>query len=679
MADAGDLGLQFGVDDQASEPLGEIEDAYISLMKTMGTFHKKLQKSLKGTSDGTEEAGESAKKAGEEQEKESGKLREAADALKENALGLDELKISWNSIIKALTAVSVGAAIVSIFEFFRRAMMKALEFRKELAKLNETYSMTAKDTVAVAGTLLSLTSRAGRTRDEVSQLVKAMLDLALTPSVAKKAGTSFRALARDALDFSSATGASLESAAELTDQLIRINQIPANNIRNIGYSIKNVADQSRISADELVQFNKGLEPLFAFLIDKSGDARTKFTQEMTGIAGVLSDVGIDANKATSQFAEMLDRTSEEGAKALGQLASFTGRGTEELRNMIMENPSAVFDTLAESASRMSPEQLQLMARSLQPLGLGFSELTRLSEGFGVSSKQNFQQAVRDIIALNARDDALAKAAAKRQERVSGIMDRFGALWDSIMIKIGGAVLDNLAKPFMEEVVPAVEEFVKWLGTVDWNGAFSTLFTVIKTIWKVGKFTFDLLKVGFQNLGDFIGLTFGTIASAIQGLIALFLGDWGRAADIFKGIWESIVDTLKGMVARVLRFWLDPLKKLASIFPGGDKVASFLDRALTALEGPAEKDSNASVSTPDSELRPPRTTVREATGKGGKASKIKMDRSSLSMPDRIITTSPKVEILLNDQNALLLRMARSMEARGSRNPKSSMVLANAGEF
>lgn len=695
------LGFGFAVDDEASGPLGDIEKSYVSLMRTMEGFHKKLAASMKGHSDRLGDAGDAAEKAGRKQENETSKLKEADKALRDNIVGLDKFGLSWDKVIKGLTAVSIGAVLIGVVALFKKALDAAVKYRSELAKLNETYALNAQETRVVSSTILSLADRAGRTREEVIKLTESLLELGITPKSVDKLGISFRDLARDTLDLSSAAKVGVETAAQFTDQLIRINRIPANNIRNIGFSIKNIADQTRITADELIQFNKSLEPIFAFMTDDSAEARAKFTQEMAGVAGALSDVGIDATKATSQFAEMLDETSESGAKALGQLASFTNRSTTELRELIKNDPTAVFDTLAKSAARMDPSQLRLMARSLEPLGLNFSELTRLSEEFGQSSSKSFKDRVKEITALDAKDDALAKAAMRRQSRIEGVQTRFQRVWENVMIRIGGAIIDNLVGPLTDVVVPMVEKFIKWLGDVDWKKVFQVLFKTMGDIVAAFEAVWPVVKWVFGNIGELIGLVMSNVFTLVEAGIELFSGNWKKAGALVMSIFDNIWDYAKRRFGPLFKIISSPflkamefvqesidsvllyignevapmLGKVAKFIPGGETVVDALRGAGRAAEQRvAQREERIQRE------QSPGTTVAQAMQPG--APGIQVQSPQVNMPTRMTTADPTAQQLLRENNALQkeVRDELKMRNRGGGTAsivKNAMVLRNAG--
>lgn len=549
MADAGgadQLGFSWFVDDQATKPLSEIEKSYVGLMKSMDTVMRQTNTLMKDFNDRAGDAGEAADEAGEKTKKSVSKFEEMDEALRGNVLGLDRLGISWDKFIKFLGAASVGAALVGVIVLFTKAVQKAAEFESQIAKLTEVYAGNARETRAISSAVLGLQGRAGFAREEVLALTRAMLDIGLVPRVAEKAGISFKELAATTLDLSAATGLSGDSAASFVDQLIRINRVPPTAIRGIGAAIKNVADNSKITTDELVAFNKSLEPLLAQL-GLGGDDATKFTGEMAALAGVLSDVGIDATKVTSGFAEMLDETSAAGNLAAGQLANFAGIGVDALRDMIANNPAALMDQIADRAGAMDPTNLKNFARILEESGTGFgrTELLNLAR-FSKESEQSFQERAKLALEESARQGKLADIAARRQARLEGILNSFQRMWDNIMITIGGAVLDNVIPPLRENLMPLMKDLTKFIRNMDWNAVFAEVIEFIKDTIDIAVILGTVIKDVFVKAGERIGKTIGIATTIVSAFTDLFQGKFGLAKEkaliALEGIQEMLWDT-----------------------------------------------------------------------------------------------------------------------------------------
>lgn len=511
MADAGaaQLGLGFGVEveDEASKPLGEIEKAYVSLMKNMDMTLRQTSKLMNKFSEQLDDVEDAVDDVSDSHERSVSKFAEMRDALRENIFSLEDLGISWGKMIKFLGAVSVGALVLGVVMFFKRAAQAAIEFRKEVNQLNEVYQMSTRDAVRVQSTVQGLTGTFGRTRDEVLQLTRSMLDIGLTPKAIKAAGGAFRDTTKDILAFSSATGVGLGEAAEFADQLIRINKIPIQNIRRTAAGFKAIADNARITSSELISLNKQLEPLFTRMAQGSEKSREEFTLNVAALAGELSELGIDGGKAMGDFDDMLNRFSESGVEALNRLSAFTGIGTEQLREMIRENPATVFDQVAKSAAKLSPDQLEFMAQAMKPLNLSFAELNRLAErGRKVQLEQadSFVVAAQKAAEKAAKERALQEAAQKRTEAFTNRLDKLAADWRETMEVSGVQILDNIVMPLSEKVIPLLRQLANWTGTkgprdlIDFfsavGGAIATVAKGLALISKYNPILFLLRKV-----------------------------------------------------------------------------------------------------------------------------------------------------------------------------------------
>lgn len=657
MADAGteNLGFKVEVEDRASGPLGKIEGAYARLGTEMDQFNKKLAKGMRTQNEAMSEEAESCSESQEATKDKAGRIGEMTNALRKNADSLEEVGVSWDKMIGVLEGITIGAIAAGVIGFLTNAVMKANEFRGEMLKLNEVMELSASQMREVNSVVLGFQGYAGKSREEVAGLARKLLELGQAPGTVEELGISFKQLAKDALDMSAATGISVDSSAELTDQLVRMNMVPANNIRNIAFSIKNVADQTRITADELIGFNKALEPLFAVLSDQTPEARARFTQEMMGIAGVLSNVGIDAGKTTDKFGEMLDRTSEEGAKSLGQLAQFTGVGTERLRDMIANDPTQVFDRLAKSAARMDTDQLQLMARSLEPLGMNFADLTRLANEYGAAGKKSFRDSVDEVIRLEAKDKALASAASRRQTRIDAMSARFGRMWDSFTIRVGGKILDKIIIPLSDRLIPVLEDVVDYIVDLGDEWSKINLSRELELLWQ------DVKKLFSDMDAEWIGFYTGVK----NKLKMLGLGIHEFIALPFKLAIEGAMMNMDLMIMGMAKL-ANKLGPVANILiPGGEKIVKMLEEAGSAAEKRIEARQQEKREAPSTAALALSGGVAAMTGPG------------VNVPSRMTTTSPTQEALQRETNDLLRTMANDQRRRRATSPKASLVAANSG--
>lgn len=683
------VGLKWEVEDKASGPLGKIEKAYLSLQNMITSISGKLAKSMKSQSDGLGKVGDKAERAEKKTrslwsflkdqfkkgvDDTSGSLGE----MKGELAGAADEAFGMNNAFSMLTKV-MGVAgflgiIIGVVAFLAKAFTQTLQFRREIAKLNESFSMTKKDAKEVSSAVFALGHSFGKTNEEALAMVRTLLEVGVTPKAAKDAGTSFKELAKITMEVSAATGASSEASAKLTDQLLRINKVDPTNLRGIGFSIKNIADNSRITTDELIAMNEAMEPIFAHLSDQSKDARAAFTQNMLGVAGALSDVGIDGKKATSQFAEMLDETSSEGITALSQLSLFTGKNTDALKQMIKEDPAAIFDEISKRSEflrKTDPVSFKQMARDLKPLGLGFSELTQLAAKYGDENKQSFKERTAELAALSANDERLAQTAKKRQEALDGIMERFRTQWDNLMLRVGGKLITKIVEPMMRRVIPVFEKFINWLSDLDWDGIFDEAIKIWKVVSAAATGFFKLVAFGLEVIGTVIG-----------GFSAIIAGAFERGWD---GAWDATKMMLNELEKLALK-WIDSLlgtwdKLVVSI---GKYVPGVDISAAEARIASREKEAKKPVAIPPGAGRAATTApVRTSLERAGVSPVATTARAQeVNMPSRMTTHSPTTEQLLREQNETSRKILEAVRGgvRGAGSAaaaKSNMVLSLAG--
>jgi hypothetical protein len=546
------LGFTVGVVDESSQPLGRIEKAMISLEKTIDNLGKIFSATMKDNSAQMAEVEDQSKKVVKVQSTLVEKFKEVARAAK------TKMTDAFKSFAGFVTA-SVTAAFGKLVNFLTQCIEEAEKFTKELTRLNEVYSMTAQDSREVAGTLLGLELRAGKTREEVGDLARAMLNLGLFPEVARKVGSSFKELTKFALDFSAATGVSTESSVQLTELLVQQNKIPVHGIRSIGTAIKYVSDTTRISSDELTSFTMSMKPLLTILAAKGPKAQKKFATNMISIAGVLSNLGIDTGDISSKFVDMQNEMSESGRTMLWQLAEATDTTEDQLKRLMDANQPEIWDRLGQKLKHMSKVELQQFAEALKPLGYDWVQLTKIQE-FAKQNKSFVAEAEKTAKAAE-KERKLAADAAKRQSALEAQIQRIKKMWRDFMIKIGVRMSKRII-PLLEKMTPILEDALDVLDELfvsidQGEGALGFLLSkwsksymkwqenFIDNAWPLflqgleawwDKFIDDLAHTLTSELG--VGMDEG--GKAIWIIIKEVFQD---ILDLHKWIWDKIYDSI----------------------------------------------------------------------------------------------------------------------------------------
>ncbi len=533
------VGYGFEVTDGASKPLGKIDKAYANVVKTMDETMRKMPKAMSKYSEATREAGEATEDAGKKQEKHTNNLSEAAKALKKDALSLDKLGISWNNLIKILGAVTAGAAIYGLFQLFKGMIVKAYELQKQVARLNEVFHMTKKESAVAAGAIEGMTYRFGWSRDEAVGLTRAMLDLGMKP------GKAFKKLAFSFQEIAAATGASGESVAKFGDEVKRVMLLPDISVRKLGAAIKYVADESRISADELMSMTGTISKLVLLSGGASDSVRTDLAASLFGLAGALKDADVNAESFFGTVSEMqMGWISDAGARAAGALATYSSVTAQGLMDLAKANPARLMDELANTATRFSTEsehgRLELKELA-DAFGMSYVDILKVRDKAAKGQGDFFQQAAGAAKKAATKEKAAADAAAARQAKLEGMANRFRKLWDRISIMIGGKLLRVIEK----RLLPPVEKFFKTVTSKEINDTIDKTVTTISDIGSAVKFVGKIVGSVFSFVGNRIALVASIFTNLFGAAFELFSGNTTRAKDLFFEAFDNILEFFTG--------------------------------------------------------------------------------------------------------------------------------------
>lgn len=678
MADAGDpnskVGYVFEIKDDASKALGRIESQYTRTVGALDDSMRKFPKVADSMSNFMDKAGKSTEEAGDKQPEAENKFNELRSALSDNALSLDDLGISWNKFIKIAGAVSIGAAIVGIVSFLKSAIEKTLEFRRAILELNEVYHMSGKETAVVSGAVFSLEKRFGQTRDQAVELTRSLLDLGFKPQ------RGFIDLAKATQEFSAATGIAASGAAKFADEAINVLRLNPQSIRSLGNSIKYVADQSRLSADELAGMLSVIDPLLLRSGKLSETARSDLAASLIGLAGALKDADVDANGLFNTISEIqLGKISDAGTKATSILSILTGKSADFYEELSRDDPAKLIDELANAAARLSTNtevDRQQLVDLAEGFGISYNEILKLRNKALEGQGDFFQKAAIASKKAAAEEQALADKAAARQAKLDAVFDRIQKVFDRITLAIGGKLLNVIER----KILPPTEKWLNALTSKDINEAINTTVEILEVIGGLIKFVFgtwiDVGQKWFKSSRDMIGafsaLIHGEPSKALdllkdaffgslKGLKALFFDPFDRMTkDVFgTSISESFTMAIEAVEKLVTRFikWLTRKLEFVKKFPGYD----VFERGLSVLFGDDEETKKNIEEAREKEAEKNKARTKEAVEAESKALTIKAEQAR--MPDRMQVMAPTMENFLRQQ-VELLREVRDMFRGGS---------------
>lgn len=135
-------------------------------------------------------------------------------------------------------------------------------------------------------------------------------------------------------------------------------------------------------------------------------------------------------------------------------------------------------------------------------------------------------------------------------------------WDNFYEKHLGPVVEAF-KSFWASVVEAFNQVKSAIGgnTQSWSSWGTALKTIFGTLWAIVKQVFFLIVDILGTVVDTLGSVVKAIGSLISGiikifkgltdfLIGVFTGDWSRALDGLKEIWDGLWDAVIGTLANV---------------------------------------------------------------------------------------------------------------------------------
>lgn len=136
------------------------------------------------------------------------------------------------------------------------------------------------------------------------------------------------------------------------------------------------------------------------------------------------------------------------------------------------------------------------------------------------------------------------------------------VWDDFYAKHLGPVVDAF-KSFWANVVEAFNQVKSAIGgnTGAWSSWGTALKTIFGVVWAIVKQAFFLIIDIFGTVVDALGSVVKAIGSLISGvikifkgltdfLIGVFTGDWSRALDGLKEIWDGLWDGIVGTLANL---------------------------------------------------------------------------------------------------------------------------------
>lgn len=296
-----------------------------------------------------------------------------------------------------------------------------------------------------------------------------------------------------------------------------------------------------------------------------GSIATKVTQALPALSSALNVVKVGFSLLTSPIGLIIIALvallafSEDFRGAFIKLFSKVGKSLEEWGGIL----SGVFSTVGTDLSAMWDTHIQ---PTISAIG---SALAPALETLG-ALWDNLSVIVSDIFLKigNLWTTVLKPVMEGALSILQDLANMFKRLWEEyvgpVIEYIGNGIQDlwtSTFSPVMDKVIGLLGDFWELVMAL-WNNVLGPLINwLISTLGPKFKEVFismwDRVKPIVKNIGDAVGGLVDVFRGVIQFLTGVFSGDWQKAWEgvkkIFEGIWETISNVVKVPINVILGF------------------------------------------------------------------------------------------------------------------------------
>lgn len=324
----------------------------------------------------------------------------------------------------------------------------------------------------------------------------------------------------------------------------------------------------------------------------------------TSTGGAVSGVGEIENP-------LIEQTDDGTGGALSGLAAGAAGAAEKVRvaftdikNAIVENKDLILPAIGAIAGAIAG---MTVLSGIAGLIDGFKKISAATSGlWGLLLKHPMAAVVAAIgalvgafiVAYKTNDEFRAKVDAlwaRIKDALTPVIEILGNvltwLWQSVIVPVGKVLIDVLKTAF-----EGVSYSVKWLWTYVleplgkfliavlgpifevvakilinvFKFAVEALITVFEFLWydvfkPLIQWLGDTFKPVFEDIGEGIRLIIGGLQKTFEGLIefitGVFTGDWDKAWNGVKTVFEGVFDSLYGIVKAPLNLIIRAINKV----------------------------------------------------------------------------------------------------------------------
>lgn len=216
-------------------------------------------------------------------------------------------------------------------------------------------------------------------------------------------------------------------------------------IMNVGNAINAMADNARVSANDVTQFAMKLGQMGAESIGVS-----------IGIGTALAEMGVKTKQASSTIG-LLSSTALSSTKYLGEFANLLGKSTEETQRLANVAPEGLFLEVANSLSKIPADQ---QASALARLGIRSANAVAVMKTL---SKNNELLTKRVDLANKSitNADGILFAYKNSQESLAGVLDRTREKFSMLMARVGEVIVFAF-KPLIDVTMLALDGIMAFI-------------------------------------------------------------------------------------------------------------------------------------------------------------------------------------------------------------------------
>lgn len=497
--------------------------------------------------------------------------------------GLDQSKRRISAIGKDLQSVgsSLTKSVTLPLTLIGGAAIKtATEFESGFAGVRKTVDATEEEFAGLRTELVNLSTELPATAESIFTIAEAAGQL----GIEKQNIVDFT---KTMLDLGNTTNISAEEGATAMARLANVTGLSQEQFSNLGSSLVDLGNNLATTEGEILEMSARLAG--------AGTTAGLTVADITGLAGALTSVGINAEAGGTAFSKVMINmaaAAAEGGEAIAKTAEVAGMSGEAFAEAFETDPARAIQSFVEGLGRIKESGGDLFG-TLEELGI---KEIRLRDA--LLRTANAGDLVGEALDISneafIENTALVAEAEQRYNTTASQMTVFLNKLTAL-----GAQIGDLLLPALIKLVDAATPILEWIGEM--VTAFGELDPAIQST--VGIFVAAFAAGGpiLLVVGTFMTLLAGVTAplliggAIVAGIIAAVVAivvNWERIEKAGAAIWKSIVDNIQANIQDWVNAWENLKKKtlanwnavVKGIEAGAKAITTFLKPAVAFFQG-----------------------------------------------------------------------------------------------